>query len=97
LYQQQKQVFGVTLWSICSHRNNKVGNNVTETTQVICDYVGSLLTIWKNAQNIRHHIPRHSITQGGLQWLKPSPDWFKCNVNASFSHALNRVDIGMCI
>ena len=33
LDQQQKQVFGVTLWSIWKHRNNKVWNNVTETTQ----------------------------------------------------------------
>jgi hypothetical protein len=34
---------------------------------------------------------------GDLQWLKSSPDRFKYNVNASFSHALNRVNISMCI
>jgi len=32
-----------------------------------------------------------------LKWIKPSPDRFKCNVDASFCHARNRVDIGLCI
>jgi len=97
LDQQQKQVFGVTLWSIWKHGNNKVWNNATETTQAICDDAGSLLTSWKNAQTIRHLTPRHSITQSDMKWLKPSPGRFKCNVDASFSHAQNRVGIGMCI
>lgn len=36
LDQQQQQIFGVTLWSIWKHINNKVWNNVTETAQTIC-------------------------------------------------------------
>ena len=32
-----------------------------------------------------------------MKWIKPSPDRFKCNVNASFSEARNRVGIGVCI
>jgi hypothetical protein len=49
LDQQQKQVFSVTLWSIWKHRNNKVWNNVTDTTQTICARAESLLTSWRNA------------------------------------------------
>jgi len=32
-----------------------------------------------------------------LKWIKPSPDRFKCNVDAFFSQARNRVGIGVCI
>ena len=32
-----------------------------------------------------------------MKWIKPSPDIFKCNVDASFSQARNRVGIGVCI
>ena len=32
-----------------------------------------------------------------MKWVKPSPDRFKCNVDASFSQALNRVNIGVSI
>jgi len=97
LDQQQKQVFGVTLWSIWKHRNNKVWNNVTETAQAICDRASSLLTSWKNAPIIRHPIPQHPSTPNDLKWVKPSPSRFKCNVDASFSQDLNRVGIGVCI
>jgi len=97
LDQHQKQVFGVTLWSIWKHRNNNEWNNVTETAQAICDRAGSLLTSWKNAQIIRHPIPQHAITLNDLKWNQPSPDKFKCNVDASFSQDLNQVGIGMCI
>jgi hypothetical protein len=97
LDRQQRQVFGVTIWSIWKHKNNKVYNNVTETAQAACDCAGSLLTSLKNAQTICHHSPRHSVTQSDLRWLKSSPDRFKYNVNAFFSHALNRVGISMCI
>jgi len=97
LDQQQKQVFSLTLWSIWKHRNNKVWNNVTETTQAICARARSLLTSWRNAQSIRHHVPQHLATPNDLKWIKPSPDRCKCNVDASFSQAWNRVGIGVCI
>jgi hypothetical protein len=32
-----------------------------------------------------------------LKWIKPSPEKFKCNVDAAFSQARNRVGIGVCI
>jgi len=97
LDQQQKYIFGVTLWSIWKHQNNKVWNNVTETAQAICDRAGSLLISWRNARIIRHPIPQHSITPNDLKWIKPSSNRFKCNVDASFPQAFNRVDIGVCI
>jgi len=97
LDQQQKKVFSVTLWSIWKHRNNKVWNNVTETAQAICARAGFLITSWKNAQTIRHHIPQHPATPNDLKWIKPSPRIFKCNVDAAFSQARKRVGIGVCI
>jgi hypothetical protein len=93
LDQQQQQIFGVTLWSIWKHRNNKVWNNVIETAQTICERAGSLLTSWMNVQTIRNHTYRHSTTLGDLHWHKSSPLRYKCNVDASFSHAFNRVGI----
>nr|ABD32642.1 Polynucleotidyl transferase, Ribonuclease H fold [Medicago truncatula] len=50
-----------------------------------------------NAQTMYNHAPRQSNTQGVLQWKKPSLGRYKSNVDASFSHALGRVGIGMCI
>jgi len=32
-----------------------------------------------------------------LKWVKPSSGRFKCNVDGSFSQALNPVGIGVCI
>jgi hypothetical protein len=32
-----------------------------------------------------------------MQWIKPQQGRLKCNVDASFSEALNRVGIGLCI
>jgi ribonuclease HI len=97
LDQQQKQIFSVTLWSIWKHRNNKVWNNITETTEAICARASSLLTSWRNAQNIRHPTPQSPNTPTDLKWIKPSPGRFTCNVDASFSQARNRVGIGVCI
>jgi len=97
LNQRQKQVFGVTLWSIWKHRNNKVWNNIINWTQSICERVGSLLTNWTNAQTICNNASRQSNIQGVPHWRKPSPNRYKCNVDVSFSHALNRVGLGTCI
>jgi len=33
----QQQIFAITLWSLWKHRNNKVWNNIVETTQQIGD------------------------------------------------------------
>jgi hypothetical protein len=53
---------------------------------------------WKTAQQVR------SLASTSLppvihhrEWTKPSPGRFKCNVDASFSHSLNKVGIGICI
>ena len=43
LDQHQKQVFGVALWSIWKHMNNKVWNNVIESAQSICERANSLI------------------------------------------------------
>jgi len=74
-----------------------VWNNVTEIAQAICDRAGSLLTSWRNVQIIRHFIPQHSITPNDLKWIKPSPGRFKCNLDVSFTQALNWVGIGVYI
>jgi len=85
----QKQVFGVTLWSIWQHRNNRVWNDVQESVQDICDRAGTLLTSWQNAQVIRHVQPNNSATTACVQWKKPSPGRYKCNVDAYFEGEKN--------
>jgi len=93
----QKQVFGVTLWSIWKHRNNRVWNDAQESVQDICDRAGTLLTSWQNVQVTRHVQPNISATHVCAQWKKPSPGRYKCNVDASFSNSLNKVIISVCI
>ncbi|XP_039685651.1 uncharacterized protein [Medicago truncatula] len=93
----KSKFFSVTLWSIWKHRNNKVLNNITDTAQDICARAGSLLTSWRNAQNIWHPSPQNPSTPNDLKWVKPSPGRFTCNVDASLSQAQNRVGIGVCI
>ncbi|AET02267.1 hypothetical protein MTR_8g038340 [Medicago truncatula] len=39
----------------------------------------------------------HPTSQGDLQWHKPSPSRYKCNVDASFSHSFNQVGLRLCI
>ncbi|KEH43061.1 hypothetical protein MTR_1g081930 [Medicago truncatula] len=41
--------------------------------------------------------PRQFNSQGEIHWQKPSLGRYKCNVDASFSHVLNRVRFGMCV
>jgi len=71
--QRQKQFFGVTIWSIWKHRNNKVWNNITELVQTICERAGSFLTRWINAQHTWNHTNRHPTSHKDFQWHKPSP------------------------
>jgi hypothetical protein len=74
-----------------------VWNNVVENNQDICERAGSLLTNWQNAQVT--HNTRASPTGCGeqVQWNKTSVSRYKCNMDASFSHSLNKVDIQICI
>ncbi|KEH29364.1 hypothetical protein MTR_4g035890 [Medicago truncatula] len=82
------------LWK---HGNNKVWNNIVETTQQIGDQAVAFLNSWKTAQETRIHnspeIPHFDIRK----WSKPSVGRFKCNVDTSFSASLNKVGFGACI
>lgn len=97
---KQKQVFCLTLCSIWKHSNNKVWNNITESSQTICGRSWYFSTSWMNAQTFQNLTSMHStnlIHLGDLQLQKPSSDGHKCNLNASFSYTLNLVGLGMCI
>jgi len=90
-------IFNTLMWSIWKNRNNKVCNDSTDTCQTICNRATSLLQSWTNAQEVKQQgctrsTPRHETT-----WTTPSPGRYKCNVDASFSEALDIVGIGMCI
>lgn len=40
----------------------------------------------------------HSIqVPTSYSWTRPPPGWVKCNVDASFSMAENKVGIGICL
>lgn len=94
---QQKQVFGVTLWSLWKHRNIKLWNEITESVQTICERARNLLTFWKNAQVTRNQWLSQVEVKDETKWTKPSIGMYKCNVDASFSESLNTVGIGICI
>jgi len=93
----QQQIFSVALWSIWKHRNNKVWNNIVETTQQIGERANSFLSSWKNAQVMNlcntANNTHHEITR----WIKPTVGRFKCNVDTAFSTSLNKVGFGACI
>lgn len=46
---------------------------------------------------MRKPAPRQFNSQGEMNWQNPSLGRYKCNVDVSFSHALNIVGFVMCI
>jgi hypothetical protein len=63
-----------------------------------------LLEEWREAEvdrscsSAQTTIPQVRPTrQEDDHWKKLAPDRYKCNIDASFSAALNRVGLGMCI
>ncbi|XP_024630813.1 uncharacterized protein [Medicago truncatula] len=93
----QQQIFAVTLWSIWKHRNNKVWNNVVETSQQISERAEAFLNSWKSAQKIQPRIQVPSVQHESPCWTKPVLGRFKCNVDAAFSNSLNRMGFAACI
>jgi len=67
---QQKQMFGVLLWRIWKHRNNKVWNNVTETNQHICERAEFFMSSWGNAQELRNLGATSSMQHEVAHWTE---------------------------
>jgi len=90
---QQQQRFGVMLWSIWKHGNNKVWNNVVETIQQIVDQAETFLNSWtKNAQEARNRGPLNNLQSETVKWTKLVGGRFKCNVDAfSLHHSIKLV------
>ena len=65
--------------------------------QVVCHRATSLLARWENAQELKQAALISQISRQNVIWAKPSPSIYKCNIDASFCKATNKVGIGMCI
>jgi len=93
----QQQIFAVTLWSIWKQRNNRVWNDVVETTQQVSERAEAFLNSWKSVQRIKTNNHVNTVHHDATRWTKPALGRFKCNVDATFSNSLNRVGLGACI
>ena len=81
-------IFAITMWSIW--------NNDSESRAVVCDWF-RLLTEWKNAQETRISATVQQHLKPSSVLSKPQLGRYISNVDASFSHDHNKVDIGGCI
>jgi hypothetical protein len=97
LEKHQQEFFSVMVWSIWKCRNNQVWNNMSDSTQTVCERVTHLITSWRNAQQVRELVDASQLILQQTTWTKPSIGIYKCNVDASFSSTHNKVGIGMCI
>jgi hypothetical protein len=92
------------MWSLWKSRNMKLWKQQNETNSQVFQRATHLLEEWRATQVIRSRsytqttIPHvRSIRQEEDNWKKPAPGRYKCNIDASFSTSLNRVDLGMCL
>jgi hypothetical protein len=82
--------------SIWQQQNNRVWNDVTGAQNSIFSRVVTTLNDWCVVQSMKDGM---SEGQRRMEhrWKKPTNGRVKCNIDASFSPNLNRVDIGICI
>ncbi|CAJ2637029.1 unnamed protein product [Trifolium pratense] len=97
LDKDQQEFFSVMVWSIWKRRNNQVWDNITDSDQNVVARARHLITSWRDAQQIRSLTNTVQTDPQQMIWVKPSHGRYKCNVDASFSLAHNKVGIGMCI
>lgn len=83
--------------SIWKQRNNKVWNNIVETTQQIGTCAEAFLSSWKNAKDTRTQTTTPSTHTDIDKWTKANTGRFKCNVDEAFSTSLDKVGFEACI
>jgi len=105
------QRLSTVMWSIWKHRNLRVWDNVTETSDVVVERARNMVTDWQlaNAPNILAVVspppPGTAANVGtsahdhhaGSLWQPPMPGRYKCNVDTAFSSHHNRTGIGVCV
>ena len=72
-------------------------NDVSQNCQTICHKATTLLATWENAQELKQAAPISQINGLNVTSAKSSLGRYKCNFDASFCEATNRVGIRMCI
>ncbi|XP_039691241.1 uncharacterized protein [Medicago truncatula] len=101
--QGQAEQIATLLWSVWKSRNLRVWENVTDTGQQISGDAGAADAPHTTAvmTDFAALVMTDSAATVALpvqcKWLKPHQGRLKCNVDASFSEALNCVGFGLCI
>lgn len=93
--QDQQAIFLTILWSIGKCRNNKIWNQIEDSSDTICNRVTHLITRGRNVQHLRSSNSNQSQSSSNIKWSKLSPGHLKCNIDASFAN--NKVGICACI
>jgi len=100
----QSELFATDLRSLWKRKNLKFCQQKNETNMEVVERATHLPEDWRSAQIIRSgcgvpvNINRLDLnSQETIRWEKPVLERYKCNIKASFSSAMNKVVIGMCI
>jgi len=100
----QCELMATIMWILWKSRNMKLWQQHNETNVQVFQCATHLLEEWRAAQDIRSRnsnqttVPQvRSIRQEEDHWKKPTPDRYKCNIDASFSTSLNKAGLSMCL
>jgi hypothetical protein len=105
------QHLSTVIWSLWTHANLRVWDDVTETSAVVVERARNMITDWQlaNAPDVlaTTSLPQHAIDantgtsfshqHNRTLWQPPLSGRYKCNIDAAFSSHHNRTGVGICV
>jgi ribonuclease HI len=99
------------MWCLWYNRNNCVWNGTNDTARDVASRAVYLLQEWRAVHHVQQHNTPPSTTAVSsptesqqlsprsepTRWQHPPPEWWKCNVDASFSQGPCATGWGWCI
>ncbi|MCH93246.1 cytochrome P450 [Trifolium medium] len=84
------------VWVLWHNKNNRVWNDDHEPGRNLGFKARHM---WEECSAVQHMQQRRQSEQQQqhVNWQKPSPGWFKCNVDAGFHKEINKTTTGWCL
>jgi hypothetical protein len=90
------------LWTIWHNRNNIVWNEIKVSARLVGMQAANMWNEWAKMNDLvtspnNTAVSSHTTVPSLDQWQPPRQGYVKCNVDASFFDALDKIGLGLCI
>jgi len=91
---EQQSMASMVLWSLWKNSNSKLWENSDSAPTFIVQSAKDSLNEWRYMQ---HHKNQGQQVHHTVQWTKPPPPFFKCNVDCALFNNNSTAGYGICI